>query len=264
MIEARGLSIGYGSRHPVATDIALDVAAGSITCLLGPNGCGKTTLLKTLIGAIPILCGSVRVEGMPIDTMTPAERARRLASVPQQHAPPFPFTVSDVVMLGRQARLGLFEAPGSEDRKRVQAVLAHLGCSHLADRDYSRISGGQRQMVLIARALVQDTHALVLDEPTASLDYGNQIVVLNEIAKLARDGYTVLFSTHDPNHALAVADRAVLMGNGRILANGPAGGTLTGERLSEVYGVRIEVTRLADLTTICVPRLGYGLNRLRE
>ncbi|HSH43052.1 MAG TPA: ABC transporter ATP-binding protein [Arenicellales bacterium] len=252
-LEARALSIGYDG-VPVASGIDIEVRPGEVTCLLGPNGCGKTTLFKTLIGLIPPLAGEVRVDGRLLAGLSVREIAAHIAYVPQQHAPTFPFRVFDVVMMGRQARKGLLSAPGERDRERTGEVLAQVGISDLADADYSRISGGQRQLVLIARALVQDTGLLVLDEPTASLDYGNQVRIVGEIARLARAGYGVVLSTHNPDHAFAVADRVALMHDAGIMAAGRPEEVLAAGRLSDVYGVPMSIRRLEGGVTVCVPR----------
>lgn len=252
ILQARGLTIGYGTT-PVASDIELDVRAGEVTCLLGPNGSGKTTLFKTLIGLIPPLAGEVTVDGRPLWSLSVRETAERIAYVPQQHAPTFPFRVFDVVMMARQVRKGLLSAPGGHDRERTREVLEQLDMLELSDADYSRISGGQRQMVMIARALAQDTRTLVLDEPTASLDYGNQVRIIGEIARLAGKGYGVVLSTHNPDHAFAVADKVTLMHDGRIVASGTPEDVLVADRLSAVYGVAMSVRQLEGQLTVCVP-----------
>lgn len=252
-LRAHDLSIGYGGTR-VASAIELEVRPGEVNCLLGPNGSGKTTLFKTLIGLIPPLGGEVTIDGAPLLSFPVRAIAGRIAYVPQQHAPPFPFSVTEVVMMGRQARKGLLSAPDAQDRSRTAEVLEQLGIQSLAEADYSRISGGQRQMVLIARALAQDTRILVLDEPTASLDYGNQVRIIGEIARLARSGYGVVLSTHNPDHAFAVADNVMLMHDGRIVASGRPHDVLAVDRLSEVYGVPMSIRRLEGNLTVCVPR----------
>lgn len=251
-LRAERLAIGYGATR-VAGGIDLEIRAGEVTCLLGPNGSGKTTLFKTLLGLIPTLEGEITIDGSPLSRMSAREIAGKLAYVPQQHAPTFPFSVFDIVIMGRQARKGLLSAPDKQDRRRTAEVLAQLGISDLSDKDYSRISGGQRQMVLIARALVQDTTMLVLDEPTASLDYGNQVRIIGEIARLAGKGYGIVLSTHNPDHAFAAADNVLLMHEGRIVASGGPGEVLVAERLSEVYGVSMNVRRIDGQLTVCVP-----------
>jgi iron complex transport system ATP-binding protein len=250
---ARGLTIGY-DRTPVASGIDLEVRQGEVTCLLGPNGSGKTTLFKTLIGIIRPLAGEVKVAGRPLAGLSVRAIAERIAYVPQQHVPTFPFSVFDVVLMGRQARRGLLSAPGAHDRERTREVLEQLGMTGLCGADYSRISSGQRQMVMIARALVQDTGILVLDEPTASLDYGNQVRIIGEIDRLSRAGYGIMLSTHNPDHAFAVADNVMLMHDGRIVASGPPEEALVAERLSSVYGVSMGIHRLDERLTVCVPR----------
>jgi len=256
-LQARGLTIGYG-RTPVASDIDIEVRPGEVTCLLGPNGSGKTTLFKTLIGLIPPLAGEVTVGGRPLSGLSVRAVAEQIAYVPQQHAPTFPFRVFDVVMMGRQARKGILSAPGAHDRARTREVLEQLGLLELAEADYSRISGGQRQMVMIARALVQDTRMLVLDEPTASLDYGNQVRIIGEIARLSRSGYGIVLSTHNPDHAFAVADKVTLMHDGRIVASGRPEAVLVAERLSAVYGVSMSIRHLDGRLTVCVPQYEAG------
>lgn len=256
-LRARGLEIGYG-RTRVASGIDLVVRSGEVTCLLGPNGSGKTTLFKTLIGVIPALAGEVSVDDRPLAGMSVREIAERIAYVPQQHAPTFPFRVFDVVMMGRQVRRGLFSAPGPPDYARTREVLEQLGMLELSDSDYSRISGGQRQMVMIARALVQDTRMLVLDEPTASLDYGNQARIIGEISRLSRAGYGVVLSTHNPDHAFAIADNVALMHEGGILAAGRPEDVLAADRLSAVYGVSMSIRRLDGDLTVCVPHYDAG------
>jgi len=252
-LRARALAIGYG-RTTVAAGIDLEVRPGEVTCLLGPNGCGKTTLFKTVIGLIPALDGEVTLDGHPLAGLSVRRIAERIGYVPQQHAPTFPFRVFDVVLMGRQVRKGLLSAPGARDRERCREVLEQLGMSALADADYTRVSGGQRQMVMIARALVQDTAMLVLDEPTASLDYGNQVRIIGEIARLARMGYGIVMSTHNPDHAFAVADQVTLMSDGGVVAAGRPEAVLVADRLSAVYGVSMSIRRLDDRLTVCVPR----------
>ena len=254
-IETRDLAIGYPG-HDVGSGIALAAGPGEILCLLGPNGSGKTTLFKTLLGLIPALGGEVLLAGRPLDRLGRGEIATRAAYVPQAHAAPFAYPVLEVVLMGRTARLGLFSQPGEADRAAARDALARLRIGNLAESDYTRLSGGQRQLVLIARALAQETPVLVMDEPTASLDFGNQALVLGEIAGLAADGLTVILSTHDPDHAFAVGTGVALLHEGRVRAKGAPADALTAEALSAVYGVEVRVELLADGSTVCVPSLG--------
>lgn len=253
-LETRALAIGYPG-HEVGSGITLEAGAGAVLCLLGPNGSGKTTLFKTLLGLLPARGGRVLLAGQPITSLSRAEIARRVAYVPQAHAAPFAYPALEVVLMGRTAQLGLFAQPGEADHEAARAALARLHIEDLAEADYTRLSGGQRQLVLIARALAQETPVLVMDEPTASLDFGNQTLVLREIAGLAADGLTVILSTHDPDHAFAVGTGAALLHDGCVRAKGAPADALTPEALSAVYGVDVRVEGLADGRTVCVPSL---------
>jgi iron complex transport system ATP-binding protein len=246
ILEARDLTIGYG-RRIVGQGLNLDVAEGQVVALLGPNGSGKTTLLKTLLGLLPPLDGEVVVQGRPLGTMPIRERARWIAYVPQVHAGTFAFTVEDVVLMGRSAHRSVFTGPSIRDRDVAHAAMARLGIGHLAGRPYTMISGGERQLALIARALAQEPRIVILDEPTASLDFGNQGKVMREIRALAGAGHGILFTTHDPNHALRAADRAYLLREGERIAEGPVGAVLTRERLEDLY--RAPVEKLTDAAT---------------
>src|ERR1044072_6289346 len=212
-LSARDLSIGYRN-HLVGSNISLSLDAGEVLCLLGPNGAGKTTLFRTLLGLQRALGGAVLLDGKPIDRMRPVEIARHMAYVPQAHATEFSCTPRDVVLVARTARLKPFDSPGAADEAIAREKLAALGIGELEDHDYTRISGGQRQLTLIARALAQETPILVMDEPTASLDFGNQAMVLGRIRDLARENYGIVLSTHDPDHALLVATRVAIIAEG--------------------------------------------------
>jgi iron complex transport system ATP-binding protein len=261
MLAAHRLGFGYRGK-PVGRDLDLELNAGEVLCLLGPNGSGKTTLFKTMLGLLPPQGGEVRLGGRPIGALARDEIARSVAYVPQAHAAHFPFRVADMVVMGRTAHLGVFASPTREDRAKAQAALDALGIGELAEAEYTRISGGQRQLALIARALAQDSPAIVMDEPTASLDFGNQVVVLSEVRRLATRGLAVLLSTHDPDHAFSIGNRVALLDDGRLIAHGRPEAVLTPERLRAVYGVSVAVERLSRGQTVCAPDYGspHALN----
>jgi len=230
-LEARDLAFGYPG-HPVGRGVTLAFAAGEVVCLLGPNGGGKTTFFKTVLGLLPAQGGAVYVDGADLATLPRAAVARRLSYVPQAHAGYFPFTVRDVVLMGRTAHLGVFAAPSRHDRAVADEAIARMGLDALAQSEYTRISGGERQLALIARALAQEGRIVVMDEPTASLDFGNQVRVLEQVRALAAGGIGVVMSTHDPDQA---------------------------DHLRLVYGVEVRIETVADgaggVRRVCVPRV---------
>ncbi len=234
MLTVEDLWCGY-NRKPVVRQVGFSLEEGQVAVMLGPNGAGKTTLFRTLLGLLPSLKGRVLVDGRP------AEGSRDIAYVPQSHTPSFTFSVLEVVVMGRTPRIGRFGTPSAHDRQRSLEVLEQLGLGHLAERDYTQISGGERQMVLIARALAQEPSVLMMDEPAASLDLGNQALLLRMVRDLARDrGLSILMSSHNPDHALQLAHKVLLV-NGGAAAFGDPGDVLDEPTLSSVYGTPIRL-----------------------
>ena len=251
-LTADNLSVGYGDRV-VGSGISLAVVPGEVLCLLGPNGAGKTTLFRTLLGLQPALAGKVAIDGVPLEYLRPADIAQRLAYVPQAHVTEFSYSVLDVVLMGRTARLRAFASPGAADERVALDKLGMLGIGELASHDYTRISGGQRQLALIARALAQEAPILVLDEPTASLDFGNQALVLARIRELAGHGFGIVLSTHDPDHALMVASRVAVIADGGLRAIGPPAEVVTPAMLSAIYRTAVLVEETPSGHRVCVP-----------
>jgi iron complex transport system ATP-binding protein len=245
VLIGHALAIGYAG-HRVGSGFTLTLAPGEVLALLGPNGGGKTTLLKTLLGLLPPQAGRVLLDGEPLADWSARERARRLAYVPQSTAGSFDYTVFDLVLMGRTAHIGTLSAPSAHDRDAAMAAIEGLGLAALAQRPITMISGGERQLALIARALAQEARVVVLDEPTASLDFGNQGKVLRQIRRLAEAGLAVLFSTHDPNHALRWADKALLIRDGQTLAQGPVAEVLVPETLARLYGGAVDALQATD------------------
>jgi iron complex transport system ATP-binding protein len=236
LLEVRDLAFGY-PRHPVGRDVAFCVEPGEVLALLGPNGSGKTTLFRTILGWLPSLAGTVVLAGEPLARWSRARLARQLGYVPQAHAGLFAFSVLDVVLMGRTAHLPALGVPSRRDREVALASLDTLGIAALAPRVYTELSGGERQLVLVARALAQEAGLLVMDEPTASLDFGNQIRVLDEIVALAGRGIAVLMSTHHPDQARRVAGRVALLKRGRIVGEGTPDTLLSVAELARLYDV---------------------------
>lgn len=257
-LELSKVAAGYGC-HPVIKDVSLEVEAGEILCLLGPNGSGKTTLLKAILGFLKLQAGEICLDGEDISSWPRARLARVMGYIPQAHHPPFPFKVLDVVLMGRTAHLGPLAAPGPRDVEIARQALAALNISYLEDRVYTEISGGERQLVLIARALAQQPQVLIMDEPTSSLDFGNQVRVLGRIAELASQGLSIIMATHFPNHAFTCAQKVALVNHGTVVA-GPPGSMITEASLKSLYQVDTKILSVAAASgstyRVCVPMLG--------
>ncbi|MGB9776818.1 MAG: ABC transporter ATP-binding protein [Anaerolineae bacterium] len=225
----------------VLQDISLEVHPGTVNAVLGPNGAGKSTLLHLILGLYPPRQGKIRVGGRPLSAHSRQSLSRQIALVPQREHIPFEFRVLEYVLLGRTPHLDFLQMPGPKDVRAARQALERLGIADLADRSVSALSGGEHQLVLIARAVAQEAPILLLDEPTAHLDLANKRRILALLRSLAAQGQTVLFTTHDPDTALAVADACILMRAGRILHQGPVAEVLTTEKLTQTYATPLRV-----------------------
>lgn len=251
-LTVSNLGFAYG-RRPILQNVGFSLGEGQLYALLGANGAGKTTLLRCILGLNEGYKGSITVDGCEVRSLTPRQLSHRIAYIPQIHYPAFQYSVLEMVLMGTTHRLSPVGAPGAREEAAALDALRMLGAESLAPRDYGRISGGEQQLVLIARALVQGTKLLLMDEPTASLDYGNQQRVLHAVRRLARDGYTILLSTHNPQHALSYADCVLALAGGTLAANGPAQEVLSPALLKTLYGV--DVTFSSDGTYILPPEV---------
>ena len=246
------ISYTYNSRTGVEAvkalrDISIGISRGSFTGLIGPNGCGKTTLLKLLAGVLSPDSGSISLDGRPLATMSKRHVARRMAVVPQETHPAFEYTVLEMALMGRHPHLGPFQLEGPADLAIAAEALAATGTSHLAERSYMSLSGGEKQRVIIASALTQSPEVLLLDEPTASLDLGYQLEVGLLLRRLNRErSATMVMATHDLNLAASLCDTLVLMRNGRVLASGNTTEVLTSAMVRQLYDVEADV-RVHDL-----------------
>ena len=253
MIDVRDLSFSYGSR-PVLRDIRFHVEEGEFVSLLGANGAGKSTLFRCILGLLRGYAGTALLHGEDTAKLSPRQMARLAAYIPQTASPTYNYSVEDIVLMGAAARLGPLRSPGARDRERVEWALEKIGIEHLRRRCFHHISGGERQLVILARALVQDAKILLLDEPTASLDYGNQILVLSQVRQLSREGYTILQTTHSPEHAYLFSDRILALQDGRILRQGAPAEILTPEVMGALYGIDVEISSLfSDRVRVCTP-----------
>jgi len=258
MLVAENITFGFPDK-PVLRDVSLTVNKGEIISLLGPNGSGKTTLLKTLLGLYRLEKGRVLFEGKAISTLRQKTLARSIAYVPQIHRASFAYRVIDVVLMGRIPHKTFFSRFSAEDMDIALGALDKLSIRHLQDRPYTRISGGERQLTLIARAMTQGAHTFIMDEPANGLDYGNQIKLLEGLIDLCDEGYTFLKSTHFPDHALWVADRVIMLKEGSIIADGIPDDVITSESLFALYGREVNVHSLRESFKVCIPKkIGSG------
>jgi ABC-type cobalamin/Fe3+-siderophores transport systems, ATPase components len=257
-LEVKQACCGYGKRD-VVEGISIKVESGEILCLLGPNGVGKTTLFKTILGFLKLRGGEILLDGENVQTWSRSRLAKAIGYVPQAHTPPFPFKVIDVVVMGRAAHLGITASPSKADIMIAEEALAILDVQFLKDRIYTEISGGERQMVLIARALAQKPKILVMDEPTSNLDFGNQIRVLEQINSLSRRGLGVIMTSHFPDHAFLCSSKVALMQNNNVFSIGSVEQVITEENLKSAYGVEVKIfttfNKSGGSINTCVPLL---------
>jgi iron complex transport system ATP-binding protein len=240
LIEMVNLSVGYEEKV-VLHNVNLKLQSGEITCLLGPNGVGKTSLFKTLLGFLPPLSGHIAINGVSTDRLLPKDFARLVAYVPQAHHTPFPYTVRDVVLLGRTAFLNIFSSPGKKDREIADYALEILNISQLANRNFTELSGGEKQMVIIARALAQEAKFMILDEPSSSLDFGNQIKVIKKIRDLEKQSIGILMATHSPDHVFMLGAKAIILNKGKVFEQGAPEKVVTPASLKTIYGVNVQI-----------------------
>ena len=253
ILEAREISVRYGSAAPALDQVSCAVTPAQLVAVVGPNGSGKTTLVRALTGLVPLDAGEVLVEGRPVRRWARGELARVLGVVPQREEIAFPLLVEETVMLGRYARLGPLAAPAPADRLAVQSAMERCDVAGLARRTVDSLSGGEWQRVRLARALAQEPRALVLDEPTASLDVRHEMELLELVRRLVDDGMAGLVITHQLNLAARFADRMLLLDRGRVAAEGSPAEVLTRETLGRVFEWPVAVTTWCDGSPQVVP-----------
>ncbi len=251
-LDIRNLTFSYAG-IPVLRDISLSVRPGRICGLLGPNGSGKSTLFRCCMGFLHPEQGQVHVRGINIAHMRPSELARHVAYVPQEHRIPFPFLVRDMVLMGRSPHMESWFRLKKDDRLIAEEAMERIGISALADTACNHLSGGQRQLVLIARAMAQQTPLILLDEPTSALDFSNQLAVWKVLREVAEQGVAILVCCHDPNHILWFCDTAAVLCRGRIVSKGPVHEAVTEEILQHIYGPQC-IRVCAGSTDMVCPR----------
>lgn len=252
-ISIKHLTFSYG-KHEVLHDLTFDIPDGTLVNVLGPNGVGKSTLFRCILGLNRDYEGEVIVNGKDMKHLSIKERAKEVSYIPQSHTPVYDYEVLDVVLMATGADLKPLSNPGCAQKQRAYDALARIGIEKFAHRPYTQISGGEQQLVLIARALAQDARTIVMDEPTSALDYGNTVRVLSCVRQLAREGLSIIQSTHNPDHAFLYSDKTLVLKEGRVDAYGPPGEVITSELISGLYSVDVEVNSLyGDKVRVCVP-----------
>lgn len=259
--EVEDLTFSYhaGDRK-VLDGASLQLNKGEILCILGPNGAGKTTLLNCMTGLLKPTAGKVKLCGKSLDTMREKEIASLVGYVPQMHTPAFDYTVLDFVLMGRAPKMGTFSRPKKEDVSLCMEILDSMGIVRLASKSYLEISGGERQQVLIARAIAQQPVAILFDEPTAHLDFGNQHRVLNRIKQMAEDGFSIVITTHNPDHALLLGDKAAIVSRDGHITQGDVRDIITKGKLSEVYDIDLHLEYVEEIGRMAcfAPELDEG------
>ena len=253
-LEVRDLCFGYDSRM-VLKNLSFEADYGQLLSVLGPNGVGKSTLFRCILGLLKPKSGDCLIDGKSAIGLSAKELSELIAYIPQSHYPTFNFSVLDMVLMGTTAQLSAASVPGKRQIALANEAMERLGVAHLKDRGYTNISGGERQLVLIARAMVQQAKILIMDEPSANLDYGNRTRVMQTVKNLAREGYAIIQSTHDPDQAFLYSDKVLAVHDGRVLACGSPKDVINSELISKLYGVDVEISSLHDdKVRVCVPR----------
>ncbi|WP_349944205.1 ABC transporter ATP-binding protein [Lacrimispora sp. BS-2] len=251
-LEIQNLTFSYDGEKNVFEDVSLSYQSPEIFCLLGANGTGKSTLLKNIIGEYKPKEGRILIDGKLLKNYSARKLAQKIAYIPQTHVPAFPFSVMDVVLMGRTSRIGYFSTPGKAEEGSAMKRLEFLNIGHLRDKPYTDISGGERQLVLIAAALNQEPEVLILDEPTSHLDFGNQYRFIHLIGKLQKEGMGVIMTTHFPDHALELKGKTSIMKDRGIVKTGPAADVVTSRNMKELYQIEVNVKTFGK-RSICIP-----------
>ena len=253
--DVRDVEFTYpGNNNTVLNGVSLKLAQGEVLSILGPNGAGKSTLLNCMTGLLKPDEGSIRLDGSDLSTLSARQVAKVISYVPQIHTPAFSYTVLDFVTMGRAPHIGVLQKPKASDIEVARNALRTISIEHLADRPYTEISGGERQQAVIARALAQQPKAIIFDEPTAHLDYGNQHRILRLIRSLSEQGYGIIITTHNPDHALLLGGKVGVLSREGTLIEGSSEEIITEERLKEVYKTNLRLLRIEELGRVaCLP-----------
>ncbi len=253
ILEIENAEFSYNGREKIFQNINLSVNKGEVLCILGPNGTGKTTLIKCLNCLLRLNAGNIFLSGEDIYSFNKTDLARQIGYIPQGHSPVFPFTVLDVVLMGRAPHLGSMSSPSKNDYEIARECLKKMDMTHMMNKPYTELSGGEKQLIFFARVLAQKPDILLLDEPTSHLDFGNQMRTLDLINKMAEVGFTVVMSSHFPDHAFIAADKVAIMKDCSLIDYGTPEKVITEENLEKAYNIGVKIMALDHGRKICVP-----------
>lgn len=253
ILEIKDAAFSYEDTENIFEDINLTVDKGDVVCILGPNGCGKTTLIKCINKLHELDNGAVYINGRNIKDISQREIAKNIGYIPQGHVPTFAFSVLDVVLMGRSPHLDFFETLGEKDYKIAENSLKKFGLYEMRDKSYTALSGGEQQLVFFARVIAQEPHMLILDEPTSHLDFGNQLKTLDIISKLAASGLSVVMTSHYPDHAFISSNKVAIMKDRKFMAIGRPEEVINEDNMEKAYGIQVEIVDIGYNRKICVP-----------
>ncbi|MHB8962842.1 MAG: ABC transporter ATP-binding protein [Saccharofermentanales bacterium] len=239
-IQVSGLCFAY-DKAKILNNLSFETVDGEMVFLLGPNGAGKTTLFRCLLGQLRPSAGEITIAGRPLSSYSPSALAKRVAYIPQSEAPVYNYSVLQMAVMGRTTHLSALASPSRSDYLLTMDMLDKLGIAHLAHRGIQEISGGEHQLMLIARALVQQADILVMDEPASSLDYGNQLRIQMQLKDLSREGRLILQSSHNPQHAMLFADKVIALLGGNVISFGMPGDVITEDLLQKLYNIHVSI-----------------------
>ena len=252
LMQVSDASFSYDGQHNIFENINFSVQKGDVFCILGPNGTGKTTLIKCINGLMKLSSGKILFNEKNIYSLSKSEIAKNIGYIPQIHNSTFPFSVLDVVLMGRSPHLEMFASPGEKDIKIAEESLKTLNITHMRDVPYTEISGGEQQLVFLARILTQKPSILLLDEPTSHLDFGNQMRTLNIIEKLAKSGLSIVMSSHFPDQAFISANKVALMKGKNFIDLGSPEEVITEENMEEIYDIQVKIVDI-EHRKACIP-----------
>ena len=253
-LEINKATFSYKKGTPVFKEVSFSINEGDIFCILGQNGAGKSTLLNCVGNLFSLDSGEVRLDGKVVSSMSRMEIAKRIGYIPQFHTPVFPYKVFDFVLLGRTPHIGAFSAPKKEDISITKNAIEAVGISHLVEKPYNEISGGERQLVMFAKAMAQEPDIILLDEPTSHLDFGNQFKILNLIDNLSKSGFSVIMTSHFPDHAFLVSTKVGIMKDQTLIDMGTADDVVTEENMRQAYGLDVKIAFIEKANRkVCVP-----------